>query len=98
VYVLSCTKCKVQYVGETKRPIQIRLREHLADIKNRRNRPVSTHFLKVGHQHKDLIPMVLEKVRGDTSLESTTLKRREIEKKWIYRLRSLAPLGLNVFG
>jgi hypothetical protein len=98
VYVLSCTKCKVQYVGETKRPIIFRLREHLADIKNRRNQPVSNHFLKSGHLHKHLIPMVLEKIKGDTSLEITTLTRRKAEEKWIYRLRCLTPLGLNVFG
>ena len=96
IYCLSCSKCKVQYVGETKRATMIRLKEHLADITNKRNKPVSNHFLKPNHDPSHLVPTILETVSGDPTLATTTSFRRERERIWIYRLRSPTPLGLNV--
>ena len=34
VYLLECTRCKKQYVGETKRNFLTRFKEHLADIRH----------------------------------------------------------------
>ena len=95
IYCLSCTKCKVHYVGETKRLLNIRFKEHLGDIINRRNKPVPNHFLLPGHQCKHLALNILEVIKGDPTLDKTSKYRRMREKVWIYRLRSPLPFGLN---
>ena len=98
VYCLTCPKCHVQYVGETKRTMQVRYKEHIADIKNNRNKPVSSHFLGSPHRISDLVPTILESCKSKETEEETTTFRRLREKYWIYKLRSLNPCGLNVMG
>ena len=44
VYVIHCTKCVKLYIGETGRKLDTRFKEHLADIKHYRDKPVANHF------------------------------------------------------
>ena len=49
VYVIRCTKCAKLYIGETGRTLDTRFKEHLADIKYHRDKPVASHFNQAGH-------------------------------------------------
>lgn len=93
VYLLTCP-CGLQYV----RPLQVRLNEHIGNIRRGfKGHPVSKHYLEVHKQDP----------RGTTFIGIDRLKlpwrggpkRRAISKlemEWIYKIRCLRPLGLNV--
>ena len=49
VYVIHCTKCAQLYISETWHPLDTRFKEHLADIKHQRDKPVANHFNQTGH-------------------------------------------------
>ena len=98
VYLLTCSSCKKQYVGETKRAFLVRYKEHLADIKHKRDKPVAKHI----NSHKDgnstLQVNILEVCNMDPDSEGTTMFRRKREVHWIYTFRTLFPEGLNALG
>ncbi len=96
VYCINCKKCKMQYVGETKRKAIIRWKEHDADIRLGRDTPVANHFRLAGHSNRDMSPVIVEVISMDPDLDKTTLHRRWREKVWMFRLRCLAPKGINV--
>ena len=98
IYCLKCQLCSKIYIGETKRLFETRFKEHLADIRHNRDTPVAQHFNCEGHSAAHVLPTIVEVINKDPSLEETTLFRRERERFWIYQLRSLTPLGINVQG
>jgi hypothetical protein len=98
VYLLTCSHCLAQYVGETKRPFRVRLKEHLADVKYNRDQPVARHFNKTGHSSGNLIAQIIEIVPSDPDTTASTKRRRDREHHWIYQLHTLEPLGINQFG
>ena len=87
VYLISCKRCGLQYIGETEKTLHIRMNSHCSDIRTRKTeKPVAVHFCQSDHSVKDL------EVRGITS----TQWRRERESFWIFTLRTLAPDGMNL--
>ena len=53
VYVIRCTKCAKLYIGEAGRTLDTRFKEHIADIKYHRDKPVANHFNQADHSvHK----------------------------------------------
>ena len=98
VYLLECTRCKKQYVGETKRNFLTRFKEHLADIRHNRDTPVAKHFNLNSHKTAATpaqpIPTILSRIAGHP--DRTTDVRKNKEKMWIHTLRSTAPHGINV--
>ena len=57
--------------------------------------PVSQHFNTCCHRPAKLRFQILETIRGNPSLESTTTYRQNRERWWILTLRTLNPLGIN---
>ena len=98
IYMLTCNICHKQYIGETKRPFCTRLKEHLADIHLKRDKPMSNHMIQ--HQtHKHVIfPQILEVINRDPEKPETTIFRKKREIFWIYRMNTLIPNGLNKLG
>ncbi|KAE8608009.1 hypothetical protein XENTR_v10011364 [Xenopus tropicalis] len=95
IYILKCP-CGKLYVGETTRPLTTKIGEHKSDIRlGKVTSPVARHFQAERHQVSQLRYMGIERVcmpkrGGDREL---LLKQREL--KWINRLNSLSPDGLN---
>ena len=89
VYVIRCTRCGMLYVGETKRTLQERVREHLDYISKHRDQPTGLHFNLPHHSLADFRVQVLWSVRGDT------VDRKHWEALWIDRLGSKTPFGIN---
>jgi hypothetical protein len=83
IFLISCSKCGLQYVGETGRRAQDRLYEHLYSIKqtNKVTTPVSTHFSTTDHTNKDLTFQVIERgpTLSDTEEISRSRKSTEID-------------------
>ena len=91
VYGLYCELCKkVVYVGETERTTGERVKEHLADIKHKREKAVAIHFNAEEHTLKDLKFLILERCTTNSCYY-----RRARENFWIDHLNTLTPHGIN---
>ena len=98
VYLITCTKCAKQYVGETKREFRFRMAEHVRDTRVKRETPVSIHFNEPDHSFENMVFQIIHILPTDPEDDGSTIRRRQCEKYWIYQLHSLRPLGINVFG
>lgn len=50
VYHIPCKNCESTYIGQTKRPLKVRLKEHQADIKKDNNLfVISRHIIDYNH-------------------------------------------------
>lgn len=90
VYLITCDKCATQYVGETGNTIKIRFAQHKYNIirKKETQTPLVAHFLLHGWQS------VRARVLEANSDWTATLRRR-CEKRWITKLDTVHPRGLN---
>ena len=97
VYCLCCLVCGKHYVGQTKRPLFERLREHVRNINQDNDiHIVGRHLNEPGHEGiKSLNVRVLNFAKGHPDSKSSLCMRLDLESKWIKRLRSLVPTGLN---
>ena len=90
VYLITCEKCKLQYVGQTGRSFHDRIREHMCRIvKNEKT--IDQHFNSKGHYHLHMNVTVIEKV-----IPNTPHYRLEREDHWIKTLHTKAPKCLNI--
>ena len=97
IYCIECKTCNTQYVGQTKRKIKERIREHLLTIKKNHGRnDVTTHFNLCDHHGiEDVQVYILVFIyRHPDSLMAGRL-RNTIGFNWIHRLKTQSPQGLN---
>jgi hypothetical protein len=70
VYLLECSKCKLQYIGETI-DLRKRINNHRSHCLNKHDSPLYEHRLETGHSFDDFNIVVLkgnfanDKLRGD---------------------------------
>ena len=83
----------MQYVGETKRSLNVRIKEHLADIKHNRDKPVSNHMNL--HKSKAITYQITQIFDLDPADPRGTTLRKKKELYWIHQLRTPAPRGIN---
>ena len=89
VYAVQCKLCKAIYVGETGATIKQRLYQHVYHIQKGTNpKLLYVHFVQ--HHLSNFSLSGLE-----TNASWSLLQRRAAERRWILRLSSTAPLGLN---
>ena len=89
VYIITCIKCQKHYIGETKHPLQVRLKQHLSQIRGTTNHTtLYTHFRL--HSISSLIITGLE-----CGVQWTNGQRKLFEHRWIERLKTVVPNGLN---
>ena len=97
IYCIECTRCQKRYVGQTKRKIKERLREHLYNIKKDNKTDMSYHFNT--NQHKgecDMKVYILDFIYEAPDSKRAAKLRDTIEHNWIHKLRTVAPKGLNI--
>ena len=92
VYLITCRKCRIQYVGETSRTLAERLTDHRSNIKHRKNTPIAIHFNSANHSAADLRAVAIEQIRDS---ERTLTVRRQREQYWQNKLGTKHPQGLN---
>ena len=94
IYMIQCTKCNLQHIGETKHRLKDRFNEHRRPIINPfcsyTPTAVSRHFLTSGHAEDHMILIPLEQLH--TSRDSI---RKACEAFLIHRGKTLEPAGLN---
>ena len=93
IYAITCPKCDAVYIGETKRMIAERFRQHLYDIdKTDTTNPVPKHFTTNNHTKDDIHIHItgVRKCQGDAN------SRRRQEQQIIFKLGTLFPHGMNI--
>lgn len=90
VYCIKCHRCNKMYVGHTEKNLRLRLKHHRKSTLERTKQkwPLYRHFNKPGHN--------FERDHRIVALENpTAINLLCTERKWITRLKTLHPLGLN---
>ena len=90
IYAVRCKKCNVLYVGHTGERLKDRMSKHRYDCRKRPdNTELSFHFHPNHDPEKDMEIFILQ-----TGLK--TVEEREFyEDRWICRLQTLQPTGVN---
>ena len=90
IYLITCKKCHLQYVGQTQQKCSQRMNKHKFDIKHFPDiiTTVSEHFNSPGHSIKDFSFMPIDRV-------TCNWKRLLKETSWMHRLGTVCPFGLN---
>ena len=89
IYLITCNKCKKQYVGHTTNQLNTRINHHRSNILNKKSIYISQHFNRPDHSISNLKVQPIDK--GDTLQELLKL-----ETFWIKTLRTRVPNGLNI--
>lgn len=90
IYLITCRKCCLQYVGETGRTLRDRLNDHRSAIKQHKNTPIGLHFNTTNHSILDL------KIVGiELNKDNNETHRKNREKFWQKTLGTCYPKGLN---
>ncbi len=95
VYLITCTLCGIQYVGETSQQLRCRISQHRSSIRIQDRRTlISEHFSSPNH---NLMVMPLEEVPRYHNETQIMLdhRRRHREEFWIKEIGTLSPYGLN---
>ena len=97
IYGIECIKCQAQYVGQTKRKLKERIREHIYHVQKSTNiSDVSYHFNHNEHcGMKDMRVYILDFIYAHPDSKRAKSLRNTIEFNWIQKLQTQSPLGLN---
>ena len=87
IFLITCTKCKKQYVGLTTQQLNVRINHHRSNIFNRIKTYVSNHFNFQDHNIS---------VQVTPQGPNMCQKLQNLEAYWIHTLQTMQPLGLNV--
>ena len=93
VYLITCKKCKKQYVGLTTKQLNTRINHHRSNIANKKSTYIAQHFNLPDHSITDLKVQPIDQATGNTN---TITELYRLEAYWIKTLRTRTPEGLNV--
>lgn len=89
VYLITCSRCDIQYVGQTSLSLRDRFTRHRFDINHKLLKPVANHFNSPHHSIQDCTIIPIEQISDPSDL----LHR---EQFWIKTLKTISPEGLNL--
>ena len=105
IYLITCSTCCLQYVGETAQQLKRRINDHTKCMRSFEIGKNSTHLYRhfaVGRcKGSSFVVQVIENWAGDgrrangTIDKDLTRKRRKRETEWMHTLRTVYPYGLN---
>jgi hypothetical protein len=93
IYILGCSVCGLQYVGESKYPFHKRLNGHRSDLTNKSLLPVSQHFGLSDHILEDFNRVNILIIEQNCLWSDFQRKNRE--RFWNKEHRVLHPFGIN---
>jgi hypothetical protein len=101
IYMLECTICHKQYVGQTRNKILTRVGQHFGYIRNEdKEQPISRHMLThnwKGTRDYPITFSILQLMRESTPGTKRAIRERnKWENIWMARLSTYVPKGLNV--
>lgn len=88
IYLITCSRCKKQYVGQTTTMLKERINRHTAAIRAKKNVYIYNHFNFPDHNIFQLTVQVID--------TTTTDNLTELERYWILTLQTQVPFGLNL--
>lgn len=90
IYLITCSLCHLQYIGETGDTIRNRLNNHRSNINTKKQTPIGIHFNLIEHNITHLRISLVEQ------LDNNPLNnRKEREYYWQNKLGTIYPKGLN---
>ncbi len=92
IYLITCTKCKKQYVGFTTQQLNTRINHHRTNIITKQRIYLCVHFNFPDHSLNNL---TVQPIDGVTDSPKALQELRQLEKYWIKTLKTVQPLGLN---
>ena len=105
IYLLTCSTCGLQYVGETAQQLNVRFNGHRMGLNNPKKygtcKILSNHFNKGVCKGSNYHVQVIEKIEGSGRTERNAIDpketsfRRKREDFWMKTLRTVHPYGLN---
>jgi len=104
IYLITCTLCNKQYVGETQRPLRDRLTDHRSNTVTGKNTPISNHFNLPDHSISNISITPIDTLsapelslcRDDRRKMLSRLLRKESE--WQHQLCTYQPNGINLYN
>ena len=93
IYILTCSRCGLQYVGESMQPFHKRLNGHRSDLTKKPHIPVSQHFRLPDHTLEDFNHMKICVIEQNGKWQDKQRENRE--RFWIKELHVLHPHGIN---
>ena len=100
IYLITCKHCGIHYVGQTKNRLLTRFQGHYHDIKTKNDTTVSRHFNKCPNGKPSLFDgiriSILSFMHHPSDTTSSQRERDIEEKRWMQRLSSIVPKGLNL--
>lgn len=97
VYLLICP-CGLQYVGSTIQAMNVRVNEHITNIKKCfLKHSVSRHYLECHNKNPAGTTFIaIDRVNPDWRGSVNKREISRLETRWIYDLKCYTPFGLNV--
>ena len=97
IYMLECTKCKIQCVGKAEIEFNIRFNNHQKDVWKPDAIPASSHFSGKNHNFNTHAKFLLIEQICHIDIDKEENKGRLKQKVnfWILTLETLTPKGLN---
>ena len=106
IYLITCSKCLLQYVGQTCSVISVRFCMHRACMSGKKYasscKRLCDHFSSGPCKGAEHFVQVIENWEGDGHLpnrggedQDLTRKRKKQEDHWMLKLRTIYPYGLN---
>ena len=97
VYLITCTSCRKQYIGETKQSITRRLYQHAYSVKKKMQTPIARHYNNNSCKFESAIIECIERIPGNPDDDkATSCYRLKRELHWIVELCTLYPYGINI--
>ena len=99
IYVISCDNCGIQYVGQTKNRLLTRFQGHFNDIDHDRDTTVARHLNRCTSetmQNTKFTITIVSFIRSPPDSVVSKSQRDKEEKRWMRRLTTIMPSGLNL--
>ena len=100
IYLITCQSCGIHYVGQTKNRLLTRFQGHYYDIKTKNDTTVARHFNRCPVDKPGLFDgiriTILSFMRNPPDSNMSQGERYLEEKRWMHRLASIVPKGLNL--
>ena len=96
IYLITCRKCGIQYVGEKGQSLRKRLNKHRNRLKKLSCQYLYQHFNSDGYTEDDISIVPIEEVKL-TPTDKISLSAKGLEKEdfWYRELCTVSPYGLN---
>ena len=88
IYLLTCSICNKQYIGETEQTLNRRCRGHESNMRGENDNIICRHYKEYNHTSEDYTVKAIDK-------ETDYNKRLRPEEAWILLHESMHPKGLK---